>query len=222
MYTFFMSEIINTYLMNDPETLIPMKRSEFYEEQIKIFKLTGNPTRACDVIHIFIFNSEGEVLIQKRSKNKNHNPSMFDKTIGGHVTYGDTYMHTVMLETVQELQTPSIVLKNKVDFDKTMNVLRDYRETISIIKHNDTEIHRLPKIISGEKIDILNRVHLYFGVYDGRTRPIDKEAQGVLYYKFDDLLEEMKNMPAMFTDDLHILVQKYEKELREFIEQIKK
>lgn len=206
--------------MNDPESLMPMKRDEFYEEQIKIFKLTGNPTRACDIIDIFIFNSDGDVLVQKRSKNKNHNPGLFDKSIGGHVKYDDTYSHTVMVETVQELQTPSIVLRNKKDFEKTIDVLAEYTETIAIIKHNDTEIHRLPKILNGEKIDILNRVHLYFGVYDGRTRPVDKEAQGVLYYKFDDLLEEMETRPDMFTDDLHILIQKYEKEMREFIQRI--
>lgn len=86
-----MSEIINTYFVHDKETLIPMKRDEFYREQIAVYKETGSPTRACDIIDIFIFNSDGDLAIQKRSKDKNHNPGMFDKTIGGHVTYGDTY-----------------------------------------------------------------------------------------------------------------------------------
>ncbi len=217
-----MSEIVNTYLINDPESLIPMKRSAFYEEQIKIFKETGNPTRAVDIVDIFIFNSEGELLIQKRSSHKNHNPSMFDKTIGGHVTYGDTYIHTAMIETVQELQTPSIVLKNKVDFEKTLKILDDYRETIAIVKHNDSEVHRLTKVLQGEKVDILNRVHLYFGVYDGRTRPVDKEAHGILYYNFDELIEEMKKNPDIFTYDLHFFIKNYEKELRAFIKRIKR
>ena len=217
-----MSEIVNTYLISDPESLIPMKRSAFYEEQIKIFKETGHPTRAVDIVDIFIFNSDGEMLVQKRSRHKNHNPSMFDKTIGGHVTYGDTYIHTAMIETVQELQTPSIVLKNKADFEKTIKILDDYRETIAIIKHNDSEIHRLTKVIAGEKIDILNRVHLYFGVYDGRTRPVDKEAHGILYYNFDELMAEMKASPDLFTHDLHFFIEKYEKELRAFIARVKK
>ena len=207
--------------MNDPESLIPMKRDEFYAEQIKIFKETGHATRACDIIDIFIFNSHGDLLVQKRSRDKNHNAGMFDKTIGGHVTYGDTYNHTVMVETVQELQTPSIVLNNKNDFIKTLDVLSEYTETIAIIKRNDTEIHTLPKIIKGERINILNRVHLYFGVYDGRTRPVDREAQGVLYYNFDDLIAEMSDNPTMFTDDLHFLMKTYEKEMRAFIEYIK-
>ena len=80
----------------------------------------------------------------------------------------------------------------------------------------------MPKIINGEVVDILNRVHLYFGVYDGRTRPVDKEAQGVLYYKFDDLIDEMKTTPQIFSKDLHILVEVYEKEMRAFIEKVRK
>lgn len=216
-----MSEIINTYLVNDPESLVPMKRSDFYQEQVKIFKETGNPTRACDIIDILIFNSDGELMVQKRSKNKAHNPGMFDKSIGGHVSYGDTYSHTVMIETVQELQTPSIVLNNKKDFDKTLSVLSEYTETIAIIKHNDSETHRLTKIINGEKIDILNRVHLYFGIYNGRTRPVDKEANGVLYYTIEDLVDEMRLAPHMFSYDLSYLINTYKNEIVNFIEKVK-
>lgn len=215
-------EIINTYLLDDPDTLIPMDRKEFYEEQIEQFQKEGKPTRACDVVNIFIFNSEGELLIQKRSETKNHNPSMFDKTIGGHVVYGDTFDYTVMVETVQEIQTPSIVLKNETDFKKTLLLLSDYTETISIIKHNGTEINCLEKIIKGEKIAIANKVHLYFGLYDGRTRPVDKEAQGVIYYKLENLKKEMKATPDIFTADLHFFIEKYEKEIEAFIKRIKK
>ena len=122
-----------------------------------------------------------------------------------------------MIETVQELQTPSIVLNTRTDFEKTLKVLKTYTETIAIIKQHDTDAIILPKIIKGEKIDILNRVHLYFSLYDGKTRPVDKEAQGILYYKLDDLIDEMKQFPHMFTSDLHILVKRYEKDMREFI-----
>jgi hypothetical protein len=33
-----MSEIINTYLLEDSDTLIPMNQDEFYREQIEVFK----------------------------------------------------------------------------------------------------------------------------------------------------------------------------------------
>lgn len=215
-----MSEIINTYLMNDKETLLPMERSAFYEEQIRVVNETGHPTRACDIIDVCIFNTDGEILIQKRSKNKNHNPGMFDKTIGGHVAYGDTYSHTVMVETVQELQTPSIVLNSDTDFQKTLNLLREYTETIAIVKHHNTNIHKLSKIIKGKSIPILNRVHLYFGIYNGRIYPVDKEAQGVLYYNLDDLIDEMKTQPQLFTHDMHYFIEYFEQDMRDFITKV--
>lgn len=127
-----------------------------------------------------------------------------------------------MLETIQELQTPSIVLETKKTFDKTLSVLSEYTETIAVIKHIDTETHTMTKILQGDKIDILNRVHLYFGVYDGRTRPVDREAQGVLYYNFEELKDEMLKTPDVFTYDLHFLINTYEKEIKEFIKSIKK
>ena len=70
-----------------------------------------------------MFNSYGEMIIQKRSFDKNHNPGLLDKSIGGHVQFGDTPDYTAMVETIQELQTPSIVLKNENDFVKTFHLL---------------------------------------------------------------------------------------------------
>lgn len=107
-----MSEILNTFLLDDPETPIPMDRDKFYAEQVNIFQKTGKPTRACEIVDVFIFNSHGQLFMQKRSYHKAHNPGILDKSIGGHVRHTDTPDYTVMVETVQELQTPSIVLKN--------------------------------------------------------------------------------------------------------------
>jgi len=99
-----MSEIINTYLLDDPETIIPMERKEFYREQIEVYKKTGKPTRANDIIDIFIFNSHQELLVQKRSYDKTHNAGLLDKSIGGHVRYGDSADYSVMVEKYGRFQ----------------------------------------------------------------------------------------------------------------------
>ena len=202
--------------------MIPMDRAEFYAEQIAAYKEGGKPTRAVDIIDVFIFNSDGEILIQKRSYNKTHNPGLLDKSIGGHITYDDNVEHSVMVETVQELQTPSIVLRSVKDFNKTFTVLNSYLETVAIIKHGASEIFHLTKIIQEEEIVIANKAHLFFGVYDGRIRPVDKEAKGVLYYTLDELLDEMKKFPETFAHDMHFFIEKYEKEMREFVEFVKR
>lgn len=217
-----MPEIINTYLLNDPETVIPMDREEFYVEQIKAFKKTGQPTRANEIVDILIFNGAGELLVQKRSYDKYHNPGLLDKSVGGHVRYEDHADYSVMVETVQELQTPSIVLKNVADFKKTLLLLSDYLTTIAILRHSRSKIYIMEKVINGEKIKIANKIHAYFGVYDGSIRPVDREAKGVLWYSLKELDDEMKKFPDTFSSDLHVLLKELRPEIKEFLKLLSK
>ena len=77
-----MSEVVNSYLISHPEKLIPMDRAEFYEEQ-KLLHETGKaPDKYIEVVNIFIFTEKGEMIVQKRSSRKNHNPNLLDKAVG--------------------------------------------------------------------------------------------------------------------------------------------
>lgn len=215
-----MSEMITTYMLTDPEKAIPMDRGDFYSEQIDAYHKTGKPTRAADIIDIFIFNSDNELMIQKRSYNKAHNPGMLDKSIGGHVRWDDTVDYTVMVETVQELQTPSIVLRDRKDFQKTYGVLKSYLDTIALVQYGKTGIYELDKSIGGEVIKIANRVHCFFGLYDGRVRPVDREVKGILWYTLCELDTEMKKFPDTFTYDMHFFLKEYRSAMEDFLKVI--
>ena len=217
-----MSEIINTFLLSNPFELVPMERKDFYIEQVAEYKKNGAPSKAIEVVNILIFNSHGELIVQKRSYDKTHNPGLLDKSIGGHIQYGDTPNYTVMIETIQELQTPSIVLNNNEDFDKTFVLLKKYLETIAVIKHFQTTLYSPIKIVDKEPVQISNKMHLYIGVYDGRIRPVDREAKGVLFYNLDELKKEMTENPQTFTDDIHLIMREYGTEIQKFVEDIKK
>ena len=171
-----MTEIITTYDVANTNVAIPMDRDEFYREQVKISKRGEKPSRAAGIIAVFLFNSHGEIFIQKRAYTKGHNPGLFDKSIGGHIQEGNTSDYTTMVETIQELQTPSMVLKNRDDFLKTFNLLKDYIKTVSIIQYIKTEPNLLSRVIDEKKVNIANVSSLYFGVYDGRIRPVDRES----------------------------------------------
>ena len=86
------------------------------------------------------------------------------------------------METIQELQVPSITLRTAEDFSKTYTLLKDYLTTVAVIRHINTQIIELQKDIKGRIIPILNKVHLYFGIYDGAVKTVDREAKGVLLY----------------------------------------
>lgn len=216
-----MSETITTYNLGNLDVAIPMDRNEFYKEQIENFEKGEKPTRAVGIINIFIFDETGELFVQKRSDNKTHNAGMLDKTIGGHITYGDSNDYTVMVETVQELQVPSITLSTDEDFKKTYHLLNDYLNTVAVIKHIDTQAIELNKKIKGNEVPVLNKVHLYFGIYTGAVKTVDREAKGVLLYTLEDLEKEMKEFPNIFTDDLKQLIRRYRPEIAQFIKSIK-
>jgi len=211
-----MKEVITARSLDVPDEVLPMDRDSFYREQVEVFKASGKPTKAVDIIAVFIFNSNHELLVQKRSFDKTHNAGLLDKSIGGHIRYGDTPDYTVMVETVQELQTPSIVLRNETDFEKTQTLLKNYLETVSIIKHHQDTIQILTRAMDGEKIGIANKLHIYFGLYNGRIRPVDREAKGVIWYSLKELRDEIKKFPDTFSGDLHFYLENYGKELELF------
>ena len=174
-----MSEIINVY-SKDSQNIKPQDRAIFYDSQVA--QKNSEIEDYVELVAVFIVNSRGEVILQKRSNSKRHNPNMLDKAIGGHVVHGDSVDYTVMVETLQELQTPSIVLRSEEDFIKTKKLLANYLDTICIIKHIDSDYFELTKKLDGSDVKIGNFTHVFFGVYNGKVRPADREARGILYY----------------------------------------
>lgn len=215
-----MSEIVTTYLLTDLDQPVPMGREEFYEEQIRIFKKTGKPTRAMEVIQILLFTPDKDIILQKRSKFKNHNPSKIDKTIGGHITFGDTPTFTVMAETLQEMQVASFVLQTEDDFKRTYHLLKKHIGNSALIQFIDSRTYASEKIINKETVKIANRYHFYLGVYTGSIKPADREAAGILYYDYPTLQEEIAENPELFTADLKFFLDKYSAKIDAFLKNI--
>ena len=181
-------------------------RKKFYDER---FSEKSNDF-SIHTVSVLLFGLDGEIILQKRSDNKRHNPGLIDKTLGGHIIYGDNDDYTIMVETVQELLTPSAVLNSEADFNKTLGILKSYLDTIAVVYKKTVRPWKLNKVVDGEIYRIDNIVHLAFGVYGGRMRPADKEASGILYYNsLEQLEKEMTTHPNIFTDDLIQLVKEY-------------
>ncbi len=54
-------------------------------------------------VHIWIVNDKNEVLLQKRSPNKDSHPNMWDISCAGHLTVGDTSISGALREAKEEL-----------------------------------------------------------------------------------------------------------------------
>lgn len=63
----------------------------------------GNPSLIHRVVHVLVFNSKGELILQKRSMNKDVAAGKWDTSVGGHVNCGETIDEAVIREMREEL-----------------------------------------------------------------------------------------------------------------------
>jgi isopentenyldiphosphate isomerase len=64
--------------------------------------------------HIWIYNSKGEILLQKRAAIKNYFPSLFDISAAGHISSGEEPLDCAARETEEELGIK--ISKDDLDF----------------------------------------------------------------------------------------------------------
>jgi isopentenyldiphosphate isomerase len=66
-------------------------------------EIHGNPSLIHKVVHVLIFNSAGNLLLQKRSQNKDVAPGKWDTSVGGHVEAGEDLLTSCKREMREEL-----------------------------------------------------------------------------------------------------------------------
>jgi isopentenyl-diphosphate delta-isomerase len=54
-------------------------------------------------VHIWMYNSHGKLVLQKRAAGKDTFPGCWDVSVGGHVTSGDSVLETALKEVQEEL-----------------------------------------------------------------------------------------------------------------------
>ena len=67
------------------------------------FSIHGNPSLIHKVVHVLVFNGAGELLLQKRSMNKDVAPGKWDTSVGGHVSPAEEIYHAARREMAEEL-----------------------------------------------------------------------------------------------------------------------
>ena len=55
------------------------------------------------VVHLHVFNSSGDIYLQKRPEWKDIQPGKWDTAVGGHIDYGETPVEALRREVCEEL-----------------------------------------------------------------------------------------------------------------------
>lgn len=86
-------------------------------------------------IHVFVLNSRGEILVQKRSMKKDDRPGYYDASVGAQVISGESYEQAAERETKEELGFSPSDLEKICDYHSYSTRQRENRRLFAC--HSD-------------------------------------------------------------------------------------
>jgi len=128
-------------------------------------------------VHIWIYNSHGEILLQLRAKNKDLCPDVWDLSVGGHVGAGEKIEIAVMREAKEEISLD--VEWDDVQFSKIKKEHFVYKEMIN------KELY-----------------HVHLLKFDGdiaRLHAQDGEVAKMQFFAIDKIEKELKMCPEKYS-----------------------
>ncbi|NJN79937.1 MAG: NUDIX domain-containing protein [Anaerolineales bacterium] len=120
-------------------------------------------------VHVFLFTSDGKMLIQKRSADRASSPFMLDCSVSEHVQSGETYVQAAIRGMKEEMGVENIELKKLAKFRMNYGI-------------NDNEISEL-----------------YEGIVDPNQVKFDREEiESISYLSVDELKKLIKDSESKF------------------------
>ena len=135
---------------------------------------------------VFLFNSKGEMLLQKRASAKYHSPGQWTNAVCSHPRVGESYIDAAKRRLKEELGIET-ELSEKFHFIYKADVGGDLWE------------HELD--------------HVFTGFYEGKFETDPKEVSAVRYISMKDLERELAAHPENFTEWFKIILQEYKDHL---------
>ncbi len=105
------------------------------------------PDRYHMVVHVVIFNSKGEMLIQQRQPFKSGWPNLWDITVGGSAIAGDTSRTAAERETLEEIglridlsrEQPKLTIPFDVGFDDIYTLTMDVNLSALTLQESEVQ-----------------------------------------------------------------------------------
>ena len=149
------------------------------------------------IVHICLFNSKGEMLIQKRQPFKSGFSGMWDITVGGSAVSGDDSRSAAMRELKEELgidvdltgQRPALTVDFKLGFDDMYVINKDV--DIDTLRLQYEEV---------EKVRWADKEEIFEMLEEGIFIPYHKSLIDLLFYMRDHSGAHTKADPTLKKD----------------------
>lgn len=101
----------------------------------------GDNSLAHRVVHVLLFNSSGELFLQKRSMDKYIQPGKWDTSVGGHLDCGETFEEAVYREMKEELNVVNVTVKRIYDYWLRNEIETEFVRTYLCIYDGEIKIN---------------------------------------------------------------------------------
>ncbi len=135
---------------------------------------------------VFIFDSNGNLILQRRAENKYHSPLLWSNTCCGHPKPEETFKSGALRRLKEELG-----IKCKI---KKFGTITYNLKVGDLIEHEYNA--------------------LFFGFYDGDFKPDPNEVAEIKKVNLNFLLKDVKENPQNYTKWFLLILERYSKELK--------
>lgn len=135
---------------------------------------------------VFLFNNQGEMLLQKRAAHKYHSPNQWTNAVCSHPRDGESYKDAA---------------------------LRRLKEELGIKVEIDHKFFFIYKADVGDGLWEHELDHVFVGNYQGEFQLNPEEVSEVRYISQENLEKEMTENPANFTEWFKIILKEYQEHL---------
>ena len=144
------------------------------------------------VVHVVIFNSRGEMLIQQRQPFKEGWPNLWDVTVGGSAVAGDTSRTAAQREVMEEIglaidltdELPKMTLPFDCGFDDIYTLTMDV--DLSTLTLQESEVQAVKWATEAEILSLMDAgqflpyhkslIQLLFAMKDSRGAHVSKQG----------------------------------------------
>ncbi len=135
---------------------------------------------------VFIFNENGEMLLQKRASEKYHSPDQWTNAVCSHPRNGETYLEAAN---------------------------RRLKEELGIETELTEKFHFIYKADVGDNLWEHELDYVFTGAYNGDFKLNAEEVSEIRFLSLQDLDTELKAHPEQFTEWFKIILKEYKEHL---------